>query len=86
MITRPDERLLSCKELAWHLNRHVNYVYQMRRAGFEMVAHRTTLQEALNWLRANPDWQHRLPPRPQKKGRTLPACQHPRGPSRRPQL
>ena len=57
----PDPRLLSCKELAWQLNRHVNYVYAMRRAGFHMPGDRTTLHDALQWLSQNPHWRRRLP-------------------------
>jgi len=37
-----DEQLLSVKELAWHLNRHPNYVYLMRKAGFPMPGSRTS--------------------------------------------
>jgi len=46
--------LLTPKELAAALKRHVNYVYWMRRRGFRMVAYRTTLTAALEWLKANP--------------------------------
>lgn len=46
--------LLSSKELAARLKRHVKYVYAMRARGFRMVAGRTTLAAALAWLARNP--------------------------------
>lgn len=52
--------LLTSKELAWQLKRHVSYVYGMRRAGFPMPAGRTTLAAALDWLGKNPDWRKHL--------------------------
>lgn len=55
-----DQQLLSVKELAWRLNRHPNYVYLMRKAGFPMPGNRTTLEEALKWLEENPLWRRQL--------------------------
>ena len=55
MLKYNDTQLLSVKELAWRLNRHPNYVYLMRKAGFKMPGNRTTLEAALEWLEANPD-------------------------------
>ncbi len=45
------EELLTCKELAVLLKRHVSYVYAMRRAGFRMPGGTATLVEARQWLR-----------------------------------
>jgi hypothetical protein len=56
-------KLLSCKELAWSLNRNVNYIYAMRAAGFVMPGDRATLQMAIEWLSENPDFrQYRVYP------------------------
>jgi hypothetical protein len=52
-------KLLSCKELAWSLNRNVNYVYAMRAAGFSMPGDRATVQAAIEWLADNPDFSIR---------------------------
>ena len=60
MLKSTDTQLLSVKELAWRLNRHPNYVYCMRRAGFHMPGNRTTLEAAIQWLEENPDWRHRI--------------------------
>lgn len=46
--------LITCKELACLLKRHVSYVYAMKKRGFRMVAGRTTLSAALHWLEKNP--------------------------------
>ena len=62
----PTPRLLAPKELAYYLNRHVNFVYLMRRAGFPMPGHRATLESALRWLDANPGWRQRVE-RPRKR-------------------
>jgi hypothetical protein len=59
-VLRHNQRLLSVKELAWHLNRHPNYVYLMRKAGFPMPGNRTTLEAALAWLQENPTWRRDL--------------------------
>ncbi len=48
------DQLLSCKELAEVLGRDISYVYAMRRRGFRMIAGRTTLDAALEWLESNP--------------------------------
>ena len=48
------DELLTPKELASALKRHISYVYAMRRKGFRMVAQRTTLNAALQWLLSNP--------------------------------
>jgi len=47
------EELITCKELASLLKRSPSYVYAMRRRGFRMIAYRTTLGAALQWLAAN---------------------------------
>ncbi len=47
------DELLSSKELAWVLKRDVDYVYRMRRLGFLMIGGRTTLNNALLWLKSN---------------------------------
>jgi len=57
MLKYNDTQLLSVKELAWRLNRHPNYVYLMRKAGFKMPGNRTTLEAALKWLEENPRWR-----------------------------
>ena len=46
MLKHDDTQLLSPKELAWRLNRHSNYVYLMRKAGFPMPGYRATLESA----------------------------------------
>lgn len=48
------EELISVKQLATRLGRHENYVRTMKRVGFKMIAGRTTLTAALNWLSRNP--------------------------------
>lgn len=48
------EELLTVKELAQLLKRHESYVWAMRRAGFRMVAGRTTMTAAIKFLAANP--------------------------------
>jgi hypothetical protein len=53
-MTPNPQKLLSSKELAELLGRHVSYVYSMRRGGFRMIAGRTSLASALLWLRDNP--------------------------------
>ncbi|MDQ8184277.1 hypothetical protein [Pelagicoccus sp. SDUM812002] len=60
MNASTEEQLLSVKELAWKLNRHPNYVYLMRKAGFPMPGNRTTLDEALAWLAKHPNWRRSL--------------------------
>jgi hypothetical protein len=58
MLKYNDTQLLSVKELAWRLNRHPNYVYLMRKAGFKMPGNRTTLEAAIKWLEENPRWRN----------------------------
>lgn len=53
------EDLLSAKQLAARLGRHVTYVRAMKRVGFRMVAERTTLTAALNWLSRHPQPRRR---------------------------
>ncbi|MCC5807591.1 MAG: hypothetical protein JJU00_14805 [Opitutales bacterium] len=66
----PTPRLLAPKELAYYLNRHVNFVYLMRKAGFPMPANRATLESALRWIDNNPDWRTRVdPPRKRRPAR-----------------
>jgi len=60
MLKYNDTQLLSVKELAWRLNRHPNYVYLMKKAGFPMPGYRATLEDAMQWLSENPGWRKRL--------------------------
>ena len=60
MLRHNDTQLLSPKELAWRLNRHPNYVYLMKKAGFKMPGYRSTLEDALKWLEENPEWSRSL--------------------------
>ena len=60
MLKHNAAQLLAPKELAWRLNRHPNYVYLMKKAGFPMPGYRATLEGALNWLEQNPDWRQQL--------------------------
>jgi len=60
MLKHNDTQLLSIKELAWRLNRHPNYVYLMKKAGFKMPGYRATIEDALDWLYAHPDWRRTL--------------------------
>ncbi len=50
-------KLLTCKELAFELNRNVSYVYAMRSAGFKMPAGRATISDAVTWLSHNPEFR-----------------------------
>lgn len=54
--------LLTPKELAGQLKRHVSYVYAARRRGMPMPAYRTTLGAALAWLSKNPFPRKKLRP------------------------
>ena len=45
-----DTKLLTVKELAFELRRSVNYVYSMRKAGFQMPGGTATLTEARAFL------------------------------------
>lgn len=60
MLKHNDTQLLTIKELAWRLNRHPNYVYRMKKAGFPMPGYRSTLEAALQWLEENPGWSRTL--------------------------
>ena len=60
MLKHNDTQLLSIKELAWRLNRHPNYVYLRKKAGFKMPGYRATVEDALDWLYAHPDWRRTL--------------------------
>jgi transcriptional regulator with XRE-family HTH domain len=59
----PEQKQLTQKELAYELGKSTAYIKFMRRAGFRMEFHpiirrRTaSLQEAEDWLRANPDFR-----------------------------
>ena len=46
--------LLSAKEIADKLGRHVSYVYAMKHRGFPMPGGRSTIGAALAWLVRNP--------------------------------
>lgn len=50
-LNRETEPLLTCKELAAALKRHVSYVQAMRRRGFKMPGGTATLSEARAFLR-----------------------------------
>jgi len=60
MLRYNDTQLLAVKELAWRLNRHPNYVYLMKKAGFPMPGYRATLEGAMEWLQENPNWRKTL--------------------------
>lgn len=49
-----DEPLLSAKQVADKLGRHLKYVYAMRKRGFRMIAGRTTMTAVITWLAKNP--------------------------------
>lgn len=46
--------MLTVKELARTLRKHISYVYAMRSLGFQMPAGLATLQEARAWLVNHP--------------------------------
>lgn len=52
-----EKPLLSAKQLAFMLNRHINYIYCMKKAGFEMPGNRSSLEDCLRWLTENPSWR-----------------------------
>ena len=54
-MSNTTEPLLSSKELASKLGRSLSYVRAMRRRGFKMPKHRTTLTEAMKWLAKHPE-------------------------------
>jgi hypothetical protein len=53
-ISTMKEELLLSKELAAALKRSPTYIMAMRRQGFRMINHRTTLSAALLWLSRHP--------------------------------
>jgi len=53
-------RLLTPKELAAQLRKHISYIYAMKRAGFQMPGGVARLEAALAWLIRN------RPPRSRK--------------------
>lgn len=53
-MTRPDPQLYTSKQLAEKLQRHINFVYGMRRSGFRMPGGTATLAEARAFLRGHP--------------------------------
>ncbi|VGO17588.1 hypothetical protein PDESU_06186 [Pontiella desulfatans] len=55
-ITDGDE-LLDSKGIAARFGRNTGYVYAMKRDGFLMPGRRATLNHALAWLAANPDFR-----------------------------
>lgn len=48
------DQLLSAKDIAQRLQRHVTYVYAMKRRGFRMPGERATMRMVLVWLSRNP--------------------------------
>jgi len=74
MLKHNDTQLLTVKELAWRLNRHPNYVYRMKKAGFPMPGYRSTVEDALQWLEENPGWSRTLDHAKMKVARKHP-CQ-----------
>jgi hypothetical protein len=67
-MTTPQQNrpLLTPQELAWLLNRHPNYVYLMKKAGFPMPGYRASLESALKWLEENPNWRRNVVPNKQR--------------------
>jgi len=53
----PATSLLTPKELAYYLRKHVTYVYKMTQRGFPMAAGLATLDSAQEWLRNNPGFR-----------------------------
>ena len=49
-----QDELLTCKELAWILKRHVGYVYKARQLGFRMPGGRATVRQFIRWLSIHP--------------------------------
>jgi hypothetical protein len=72
MLKSTDTQLLSIKELAWRLNRHPNYVYRMKKAGFPMPGYRSTVEAALQWLEDNPGWSRTLDQAKKRATKKLP--------------
>jgi len=63
-----DTELLNASQLALRMNRGRSYIYSMRRAGFKFpYGMRTTLQAALEWLRAHPGFKANHASRRQEK-------------------
>jgi hypothetical protein len=54
MKTQIQGPLLSQKELCLAIKRSPRFVKYMRATGFRMIAGRTTLKAALDWLKTNP--------------------------------
>ena len=54
------DELLTTKELAAKLRRHVTYIYAMKRQGFRMTARLATLREAQEWLTIHGQPRQRL--------------------------
>ena len=52
-----DNRLFNSKELAAKLGVSPTFVKRMKAAGFPMPGERATIQWALDWLRANPNFR-----------------------------
>jgi hypothetical protein len=50
----PKSDLLTAKELAQQIRKHVTYVYAMRRLGFPMPGRVATLSAALRFLQKHP--------------------------------
>lgn len=59
----PENTPFNVNELAESLGRCRDYVTRMKRWGFIMVAGKATRKQALDWLRAHPEFKtHKKPP------------------------
>jgi len=58
-MNQNSEEILTPQELADRLKRSESYVRAMKRSGFRMTGHRTTLAEARSWLKRHggPKWK-----------------------------
>lgn len=63
-MERKTPPLLTAKELAQALRKHVSYVYAMRRLGFRMPGKVATLDAALVFLRRLPEPRRRIGTKP----------------------
>lgn len=59
MAHTEGSELLTPKELAARLRKHVSYIYAMKRRGFPMPGKVATIVAALLWLEKHPDPRRR---------------------------